>query len=135
MCLLHCSKIIIVVMCLKQNCWSNITFTIIVKLSLGGIYAISSKLVSVTLMILQTSLVNTTPSILQHILRDQTFQFKTPSFIRLRHSIMRSSESLFCHITEVLNAKFFFPLCYIHLKYIHFHLGTTWELHLPLGTS
>ena len=27
-----------------------------------------------------------------------------------------------------------FHLCYVHLKYIHLHLGTKWELHLSLET-
>ena len=36
---------------------------------------------------------------------DQDFEFKTPSFMRLRHSIMRHLESPFCHIKEVVNAK------------------------------
>ena len=60
--------------------------------------------------------------------RDQTFQFKTPSSIRLRHLIMRHLEFSFCHIKEGVNAKFFFHLSYVHKKYIHFHLRITWEL-------
>ena len=66
---------------------------------------------------------------------DQTFKFKTPSFIRPRHSIMRHLESPLCHVKEVVNAKNSFHLYYVHLTYIYFHLGTTWELHLPLGTQ
>jgi hypothetical protein len=37
-------------------------------------------------------------------LHDQTFKFKSPSFIQLRHSIMRHLKSPFC-IREVVNAK------------------------------
>jgi hypothetical protein len=35
-------------------------------------------------------------------LHDQTFWFKTPSFIRLRYSIIRHIESMLCHIKEVI---------------------------------
>ena len=43
---------------------------------------------------------------------------------------MRHLESPFCHIKEVVDAEIFFRLCYVHLKYIQFHLGITWQLHL-----
>jgi hypothetical protein len=34
-----------------------------------------------------------------------------------------------CHIKEVVDAKIpFIYVMYVHSKYIHFHLGTTWEL-------
>jgi hypothetical protein len=48
---------------------------------------------------------------------------------------MRHLESLFHHIKEVVDATilFIYVVMYIY-KYIHFHLGTTWELHLSLGT-
>ena len=65
-------------------------------------------------------------------LQDPTFEFKTPSFIRLRHPKIRHLECMFCHIKEVINVKKN-HLFYVHLKYIHFHLGTTWEFHLSLG--
>ena len=61
------------------------------------------------------------------------FYFKIPSFIQLRHLIMRHLESPFCHIKEVVNAKFF-PSMLCTSKIHPFHLGTTWELHLSLGT-
>ena len=32
-------------------------------------------------------------------------------------------KSLFYHIKEVVNAKIIFYLCYVHFKYILFHLG------------
>ena len=46
---------------------------------------------------------------------------------------MQHSDSPFCHIKEVVNAKKYHR-CHVHLKYIHFHLETTSrELHLSLG--
>jgi hypothetical protein len=62
--------------------------------------------------------------------RPNFFGSKTPSFIRLWHSIMRHLESMFCHIKEVVNVENSFHLCYVHLKYIHFYLGTIY-----VGTS
>ena len=61
------------------------------------------------------------------------FWFQTPSFTRLRHSIMRHLESPFCHTKEVLNVKLPFTyVMYIEIN-IHFHLGTIQELHLFIG--
>ena len=47
-------------------------------------------------------------------LGDWPFQFKTPSFIQLRHSIVRHLESMFCHIEEVVNPK----MSLIYIMYI-----------------
>ena len=47
-------------------------------------------------------------------LRDHTFQFKTPSFIWLRYSIMRHLESPCCHIKKIVNAK----ISFIYVMYI-----------------
>ena len=37
---------------------------------------------------------------------------------------MRHLGSMFCRIKEVINAKI--PFIYVHPKYIHFHLGTSY---------
>ena len=37
---------------------------------------------------------------------------------------MRHLESPFCHSKEVSTCWNFFHLCYVHLNYSHFHLGT-----------
>ena len=50
-------------------------------------------------------------------LHDQTFKFKTPSSIRLWHSIMRHVESPFC-IKEVVNAK---------IHHVGEHLTSKWR--------
>ena len=82
-----------------------------------------SNLVSMTI-------VYTTPSVLRHTLAIPKFLHQTPSFIRPRLSSMRHLESMVCHIEEVVNAKIpFIYICYVQLKYIHFHLETTWGLH------
>ena len=46
------------------------------------------------------------PRYYETFMRDQTLWFKTPSFIRPRHSTMRHLESPFCHIKEVLMLNF-----------------------------
>ena len=63
----------------------------------------------------QSNLVYTTPSILRHIFARPNFvRFKTPSFTRPRHSIMRHLESMFCRIKEVFNAE----IPFIYVMYI-----------------
>ena len=42
---------------------------------------------------------------------------------------MRHLESMFLHLKEVVNAN----IPFIYVMYIHFHLGTTWELHLSFA--
>ena len=64
------------------------------------------------------------PQYYDTILHNQTFHFKIPSFIRLQHLIMQHLESPFCHMKEVVNAKFLSSmLCTSKL-----HSFFTWEL-------
>ena len=75
--------------------------------------------------LVKTKLVYTTPLILRHIFCEtKLLSSKTPSFIRLRHLIMRHLESSFCHIKEVVNAKILF----IYVMYILNTSIFTWEL-------
>ena len=81
--------------------------------------------------IVQSNLVNrtpvyTTPSILRHILAWPKFLVHSiiPSFIRLRHAIMRHAESMFCHIKEVVSANV--PCIYV--MYIKNASIFTWKL-------
>ena len=79
-----------------------------------------------------TTLVYTTPSILRHIFARPNFLVQNPlsyTTTTLDNATFRISVLSF---KEVVNARI--PFIYVHLKYIRFHLGTTWELHLLLGT-
>ena len=64
-----------------------------------------------------------TLSIMSHFCATKLFSSKLPLLYNYGTQL-RHFESLFCDMKEVVNAQIL-HLCYVHLEYIHFHLGTT----------
>ena len=81
------------------------------------------------------TLVYTTPSILRHIFARPNFSVQNSFFYTTTTLDDETLKSPFSHIKEVVNVDFFSIYVMYSLKHIHFHLGTTWELHLSLGTQ
>ena len=77
-----------------------------------GLHYCCCNIYSLTLLVRHSFIRH--PRYYNTFLRNQTFLFKTPSFIRLRHSIIRYLELVFCHIKEGMNAK----IPFIHVMYI-----------------
>jgi len=83
----------------------------------------TTKLCNVTCTLVATCVIlRSLECITTHSCETKLVKFTTPSFIWLRHSILRHLESPFCHMKEVVHAKI--PSIYVCTSKMHpFSLG------------